>query len=157
MRACATAGIYNIICPILLCFKCQHQHRMGLYSTVRIVSIIPATGEAKTFCLVSEDDKHLYYRPGQFLTFVFSKPGGEDRRSYSISSTPALNEPLSITVKRLENGAYSRKLFDYARVGDLLTTTGAAGFFVLPEDIHRYKVFFFHGGRVGYYPCIPAY
>ena len=128
---------------------------MGLYRTVRIISITPATGAAKTFCLVPADDTPLYYRPGQFLTFVFSKPGGEDRRSYSISSTPALDEPLSITVKRLENGAYSRKLFDYAQVGDLLTTTGAAGFFVLPEDMHLYKAFFFMAAGSGITPVYP--
>ena len=115
---------------------------MGLYKTLRIDKIKSETEDCKTFYMSPADGAALAYQPGQFLTFVFPKPAGEERRSYSLSSTPVLQEPLSITVKRLENGEYSRKLFDYAKEGDELTTTGAAGFFVLPDDIHLYKEIF---------------
>ena len=128
---------------------------MGLYRKLRISSIRTLTGDCKTFFLQPADDTPLHYQAGQFLTFVFSKPGGEERRSYSISSAPALNEPLSITVKRLENGEYSRKLIDYAKAGDELTSTGAGGFFVLPVNLPAYRQVFFMAAGTGITPVFP--
>jgi len=125
---------------------------MGLYKTLRIDRIQQETADCKTFYLSPADHMPLHYKAGQFLTFVFSKPGGAERRSYSLSSAPVLNEPLSITVKRIDNGEYSRKLFDHAKVGDPLTTTGAAGFFVLPEAVEQYKEFFFMAAGSGITP-----
>ncbi|MEP6747556.1 MAG: iron-sulfur cluster-binding domain-containing protein [Bacteroidota bacterium] len=125
---------------------------MGLYRTMRVTNIYSETDDCKTFCLVPADNEPFHYQPGQFLTFVFTKITGEERRSYSASSTPALHEPLSITVKRLENGEYSRKLFDNAAKGDLIITTGAAGFFVLPDNIFLYKEIFFLAAGSGITP-----
>lgn len=128
---------------------------MGLYRKLRISSIQWPTDDCKTFFLQPVDQAPLNYQAGQFLTFVFSKPAGEERRSYSISSAPLLNEPLSITVKRLENGEYSRKLVDYGAVGDELTCTGAAGFFILPGNLSLYRQFFFMAAGTGITPVLP--
>jgi ring-1,2-phenylacetyl-CoA epoxidase subunit PaaE len=118
---------------------------------LRIKQIIQETANTKSFVLESEDGRSLKYRAGQFLTFVFTHYNGdEDRRSYSLSSSPALNEPLTITVKRVANGEYSRKLVDEMRVGDELQTIGASGFFTLPDDIDKKEqlVFFAAGGGI---------
>jgi len=125
---------------------------MGLYKTLRIDRIKQETQDCKTFYLSTLNHEPLDYQAGQFLTFVFTKPGGEERRSYSLSSAPVLKEPLAITVKRLENGEYSRKLMDYAKEGDLLTTTGAAGFFVLRAGADQYKEIFFIASGSGITP-----
>lgn len=76
----------------------------------------------------------INYQAGQYLTFVFQSGTHEIRRSYSLASSPALQEPMAITVKRVQNGEISRPLFDHAKEGDVLLTTGPAGFFVLPEE-----------------------
>jgi ferredoxin-NADP reductase len=87
------------------------------------------------------------YQAGQFITLVDKTPSGEIRRSYSIISSPVLNEPLSIAVKRIDNGHFSRKLIDRMKAGDKLLTTGAAGFFRLPDNLISYtSVFFFAAG-----------
>lgn len=128
---------------------------MNVYRKFRISSIKALTEDCRTFVLQPADGLPLHYQAGQFLTFVFSKRGGEDRRSYSISSAPALHEPLSITVKRIENGEYSRKLVDRARPGDELTSTGAGGFFVLPAGMAAYSQFFFMAAGTGITPVLP--
>jgi ferredoxin-NADP reductase len=128
---------------------------MGLYRDLQITDIRSETEDCRTFIMEAGGDEPLLYKAGQFLTFVFSKPAGEERRSYSISSAPVLQEPLSITVKRLENGEYSRKLFDYAKPGDLLTSTGAGGFFILPEDTRPFREFFFMAAGSGITPVLP--
>jgi ferredoxin-NADP reductase len=125
---------------------------MSLYKTLRITGIKNETADSKTFFLASLVNEPLIYKPGQFLTFAFSGPYGEQRRSYSISSTPVLDEPLSVTIKKVENGEYSRKLVDYAATGDELICTGAAGFFVLPADIYNYKQLFFIAAGSGITP-----
>src|SRR5205085_24312 len=134
---------------------CKQQHGMGLYKEVCIESIREETADTRSFFLRVQNNEPLSYEAGQFLTFVFTKPHGEERRSYSISTAPALREPLCITVKRLENGEYSRRLFDYAKPGDCLTTTGAAGFFVLPSNPLPYKEIFFIAAGSGITPILP--
>jgi len=127
---------------------------MGLpYITLKIISIRTETHDVKSFVLEPVDSPPLHYKAGQFLTLTF--PGTSERRSYSISSTAFMGEPLTITVKRLDNGAFSRYLFDECKVGSLLSTIGTSGFFTLPENLKPFqKVVFFAGGS-GITPMLP--
>ena len=102
----------------------------------------------KGFKTISFEDSHaVSYKAGQYITLVRHAYNEEIRRSYSITSSPVLNEPLSIGVKRIENGFFSRLLVDAAIPGDEVITIGAGGLFVLPDHIKDYKqVFFFAAG-----------
>lgn len=91
-------------------------------------------------------------KAGQYLTFVHKTLHEEIRRSYSITSAPLLSEPLTIGVKRISNGVFSRVLHDQARVGDVLYTTGPGGFFTLPENTHSLKQIFFFAAGSGITP-----
>lgn len=122
------------------------------YKTTLITSIREETPGVKTFTITYEDGGDIPYTAGQFITFVFTHHGKEERRSFSISSCAILNEPLSFTVKRIDNGAYSRLLTDRAVVGDQLFTTGAAGLFTLPQNIAAYKQVFFFAAGIGITP-----
>lgn len=117
---------------------------------VVITSIREETPGVKTFTIDSEDGKPIPHTPGQFVTFVFTHHGREERRSFSISSGPG--EPLSFTVKRVDNGAWSRMLVDRGKPGDKLYTTGAAGLFTLPEDMAPYRQVFFFAAGIGITP-----
>lgn len=125
---------------------------MSQRQKVRIKEIIQETTEAKSFVLETVDGKDISYKPGQFLTFIFETPFGEQRRNYSISSTPALPESLQITIKRLVNGFFSRKLVDTAKPGETLTTIGASGFFTLPNDVNNYEQLFLLAAGSGITP-----
>src|SRR5215831_15741170 len=94
-----------------------------LYKTIRIKAILEEVPGFKTFTF--EDGYPFTYQSGQYLTLVTSLHNEEIRRSYSITSSPILNESLSIGVKRVENGLFSRLLIDNAKPGDELLTTGA--------------------------------
>ena len=119
---------------------------------LRIVTIIEETAEAKTFVTEPLDGWQPVYKPGQFLTLVFQNHLGEQRRSFSISSSPVTGERLSFTVKKLDNGEFSRYLIYKAKTGDVLNTSGISGFFVLPEDIQG-KQFCFLAAGSGITPC----
>jgi ferredoxin-NADP reductase len=104
----------------------------------------------KTFTF--KDGHGINYKPGQYITFVHKTPLEEIRRSYSIVSAPLLNEALTIGVKRIENGMFSRELIDHAKPGDELLTIGAAGFFVLPDDLSTIQQLFFLAAGSGITP-----
>lgn len=124
----------------------------SIYKTLTVARIYEEAKDVKTFVFDEEATRKIIYQPGQYLTLVLPEQQTEVRRSYSISSTPVLNEPLSITVKRIENGIYSRYLMDKVKEGDTLITTGAGGLFTLPKEISAYKQFFFLAAGSGIVP-----
>jgi ring-1,2-phenylacetyl-CoA epoxidase subunit PaaE len=124
---------------------------MFLYKPLHITKVIPETPDVKTFVIESREEA-INYNAGQYLTFVFESNGHEIRRSYSLASSPVLNEPLAITVKRVQNGEVSRPLFDHAKEGDVLMTTGAGGFFVLPDQLSKDQQLFFLAAGSGIVP-----
>jgi ferredoxin-NADP reductase len=119
-----------------------------LYKKLRVKEIIEEVPGFKTF--VFEDSHSIDYMPGQYITLVWFLNGEEIRRSYSITSTPVLNEPLSIGVKRIPNGLVSRIMTDSVEQGSELITIGAGGFFILPGDIAHFRqlVFFAAGSGI---------
>src|SRR5215203_5976365 len=117
----------------------------GAYKKIRIKQIEEEVPGFKTF--VFEGGHDIQYQSGQYLTLIKFYGEEEIRRSYSITSSPVLNEPLCIGVKRVDNGLFSRWLIDHVRESDEILTTGSGGLFVLPDDIQNYQqVFFFAAG-----------
>ena len=133
----------------------MHVNSSPTYIELRVSKIIQETADTKSFVLETNDGSPLHYEPGQFLTFVFRTATTEERRSYSISSSAFLNEPLRITVKRIDNGAVSRYLFDYCTEGSMLYTIGVFGFFVLPPNISDHRHLFFFAAGSGITPILP--
>lgn len=103
---------------------------------------------------IFEEGHGIQYAAGQFLTFLYDTGTEAIRRSYSITSSPLLNEPLAIGVKRIDNGIFSRFLFDYVKKGDKLFTTGPGGFFQLPADAAVYPYIFFFAAGSGITPVL---
>ena len=92
------------------------------------------------------------YRAGEFLTLVFNVAGKELRRSYSLCSSPDVDEPLAIAIKRVDNGEISRFLHHKTKVGDVLTAVEPNGrFSYLPGEAVQRTVFLF-GAGVGITP-----
>ncbi|NEM98682.1 iron-sulfur cluster-binding domain-containing protein [Pontibacter sp. BT327] len=118
------------------------------YQTLTISNISEEVAGVKIFTF----NETISYKAGQYLTLLHHGPHGEIRRSYSITSSPVLNEPLAIGVKRIENGFYSRRLVDQAKVGDKLLTSGAGGLFTFPDDIQNYKQVFLLAAGSGITP-----
>jgi 3-ketosteroid 9alpha-monooxygenase subunit B len=71
------------------------------------------------------------YEAGQFLTFRVWIDGQPHLRSYSMSSSPAVDADLKVTVKRVPGGLVSNRLLDTLAAGDVLEATAPAGVFCL--------------------------
>ncbi|SFS33793.1 ferredoxin--NADP reductase [Sphingobacterium wenxiniae] len=86
-------------------------------------------------------------KAGQFLTLSFTFGEREVRRSYSFSSSPAVDEPLAITVKRVDNGEISRLLHHKVKVGDTIDVLEPQGlFYYEPEQEAERTIFLFAAG-----------
>lgn len=69
-------------------------------------------------------------------------------------SSPDFGEPMAIGIKRIPNGAMSRDLVDHAKPGDEILTIGAAGFFILPDNIADYNYVFLFAAGSGITPIL---
>lgn len=122
------------------------------YRSFVITSVVEETVNVKSFGLKPADGEAVSYEAGQFITLVFRKGTREDRRSYSFSSSPLLGEPMRITVKRIPNGEYSRKLWEGLEPGDILISSGISGFFRLPAQTEDLRQFVFLAAGSGITP-----
>ena len=100
---------------------------------VTIESIINETPASKTFVLRTSEP--FTYEAGQFITFIFQSKEKEIRRSYSFSSAPGVDSLPAITIKKNDNGAFSRWWIEEARSGDTLNAQGPSGVFTVSHVV----------------------
>jgi 3-ketosteroid 9alpha-monooxygenase subunit B len=103
------------------------------FHPLRIARIVPETADARSFVLdVPEELKEAFaYEAGQFCTFRMRVDGELLVRCYSMSSSPATDDELQVTVKRTPGGAVSNFMHDHLAEGDTLEATRPAGVFCL--------------------------
>jgi ring-1,2-phenylacetyl-CoA epoxidase subunit PaaE len=118
----------------------------------RIHKVHAETSEAIRYDLLPLEK--FDYKAGQFLTFVLHIHGKEVRRSYSLSSTPGVDEYASITVKRIPNGEVSRYIQDYWKEGDIVDSLPALGRFVLEKSNGKPRDIFLIGAGSGITPLM---
>ena len=103
------------------------------FHPLRVRAMERETDEAATLVLdVAPELGPAYrYTAGQFLTFRVWIDGQPHLRSYSMSSSPAVDPDLKVTVKRVPGGVVSNWLLDTLAAGDALEATAPAGVFCL--------------------------
>lgn len=116
-----------------------------------VTKIRQETALVKTLYLQSTDNSPLPYRAGQFITLIFG-PKSDERRSYSFSSAPGVDAMAAITVKRIDNGRYSRQLIDTLQEGSIVEATVATGVFTLPEAEQGVTQLLFFAAGIGITP-----
>ncbi|WP_293944836.1 MULTISPECIES: ferredoxin--NADP reductase [unclassified Sphingobacterium] len=119
---------------------------------LRIAKIIPQPNNNITFQLESPDGDYPRYKAGQFITLSFAFGDREVRRSYSFNSSPDYNEPLSITVKRVENGEISRLLHHTIAEGDIVQAMEPQGLFTYEPEQYKVRTLFLFAAGIGITP-----
>jgi ferredoxin-NADP reductase len=94
------------------------------------------TPDATTFVL--EVPEHLRstfaYEAGQFCTFRVELGGEAHHRCYSMSSSPAVDDELRVTVKRVPYGVVSNWMNDHLSAGDTIAVAPPGGQFRLDDE-----------------------
>ncbi|MDW8251383.1 MAG: ferredoxin--NADP reductase [Myxococcales bacterium] len=111
---------------------------------LKVLAVRQETADAVS--LVLERPAGMEYEAGQFLTLVLPIDGRELRRSYSLSSTPLLEGPLVITVKKVVGGAASGWIHRNVRPGMTLRVRGPSGNFVYRPSERPAKLVLVGGG-----------
>ncbi|GAB4410316.1 MAG: phenylacetate-CoA oxygenase/reductase subunit PaaK [Bacteroidia bacterium] len=111
------------------------------YYPARIEEIRDETPDAFSLVLHNPDPVVFRYQAGQYLTLKVQTAGDTLRRAFSLSSSPATDRYLRITIKRLPGGRVSNYLRDHLRPGDsieVLPPMGNFTFSPLPERSRCY-------------------
>lgn len=105
------------------------------YHLLRVRRIVSETADAISIVLdVPPDQRDAFrYAAGQFCTFRV--PVGDQLlvRCYSMSSSPAVDPELQVTVKRVPGGPVSNWLNDHLSPGDIVEVSPPSGLFRLDE------------------------
>src|SRR5919106_6633506 len=104
------------------------------FHPLRIGRMVAETAEAASFVLdVPGDLRDAYaYEAGQFVTVRVRVDGRTHYRCYSMSSAPAVDGELTVTVKRVPGGVVSNWMIDSLAAGDEVDASVPAGVFTLP-------------------------
>ena len=103
------------------------------FHPLRVARVIAETADASSFVLEVPDElKPVFaYEAGQFCTFRVRVDDRALLRCYSMSSSPAVDPQLKVTVKRMPGGVVSNWMNDQLAEGDTLEATRPAGVFRL--------------------------
>src|SRR5690606_31004823 len=88
-------------------------------------------------------EPYLDYKPGQYLTVLLDVDGKQERRSYSLCTSPYVDPYPGITVKRVKDGVISNYLNDRLRPGKSLEIMKPTGNFTVDfhsQNRHHYVV-----------------
>ena len=94
-----------------------------------------------------KDESVFLYQPAQFLSFHLDIKGESIVRSYSLSGTPLLGEPLITSIKKVEGGRGSNYLVDEVQENEWIESTKPLGrFFKAPPSLKPRHYFIVAGG-----------
>lgn len=96
----------------------------------------------------------FHYYSGQHLIVAVNIDGKEERRSYSLNSSPYLDDHLQITVKRVSGGKVSNYLNDHITVGDQLKVRSPQGNLYIDVTPDDYKSVYLFAAGSGITPII---
>ena len=98
-------------------------------SELTVVGIVDENHDTKTLRLASAKPVLFHFQPGQFMNLTLTINGNEEKRSYSIASSPSRPHVIEMTVKRVPGGLVSNWLIDQIKTGDILNVKGPYGKF----------------------------
>ena len=127
---------------------------MSDFYELTVKEVISETADAKSIIFdIPTDLKDTFtYKAGQYLTLSFDINGKEERRAYSMSSSP-LEDNIKVSVKRVFKGIVSNHINENIRSGQKVRVMPPAGRFVVDEAVSA-TTFYLIGGGSGITPLL---
>ncbi len=130
---------------------------MGIkFHKLKVSKVIRETEEAVALSFdIPESLKNTFeYKHGQFLTLKFDVNGKEERRAYSICSSPVVDEGVSVAVKKIANGTVSKYITEQIKPGDEVEVMKPMGRFTIDLNPENEKLYYHIGAGSGITPLI---
>jgi ring-1,2-phenylacetyl-CoA epoxidase subunit PaaE len=106
---------------------------MSKFHFIKIQDIYKETKDCSviTFEIPQEFQQEYHYKPGQHLTLKAIINGKEERRSYSLCSSPLENK-WKVAVKKINGGLFSTYVNENLKKGDIIEVMLPSGIFGTP-------------------------
>jgi len=122
------------------------------YLSLEVKKVIKETNDAVSVHFKQPEDKKIDYKSGQFFTFIFDINGKEERRAYSLCSSPYVDADLAVAVKRVNKGLVSNHINSSIKEGDVIKALPPTGAFTLVPDQSKERHIVLLGGGSGITP-----
>lgn len=113
--------------------KKEDNKRGDQYLSLKVREVVKETSDTVTIYF-EQPEPYLDYKPGQYLSVILELGGKEERRSYSLCTSPFTDPHPGITVKRVKGGVVSNYLNDQIRPGKTIEIMKPLGHFT--TDFH---------------------
>ena len=133
--------------------KKQEEHKGDQYISLKVRNVVKETPDTVSIYF-EQPEPYLEYKPGQFLTVILDINGKEERRSYSLCTSPFVDPHPAITVKRVDNGLVSNYLNDHIRPGKTIEIMKPMGNFTVPFHSQNKRHFVMIAGGSGITPVM---
>jgi len=123
------------------------------FERLRCIKRVDETSDASTFEFEHLDQRPFNFQAGQFLTFEINYYNNLLYRAYSICSSPAKPNSVTVAIKRVPGGKVSNYLIDNLQAGHALPAMAPAGNFTRAESKTTNNLLLMSAGS-GITPCL---
>jgi len=113
--------------------KKEEPKKSSQHGSLKVREVVRETPDTVTI-FFEQPEPFLEYKPGQFLTLILEINGKEERRSYSLCTSPYVDPYPAVTVKRIKGGVVSNYLNEHIRPGKTINILKPMGNFT--TDFH---------------------
>lgn len=133
--------------------KKKEEPKANAYLPLKVREVVRETEDTVTLYF-EQPDPILDYKPGQFLTLVMDFEGKEQRRSYSLCTSPYVDPFPGISVKRVAGGLFSNFLNEKIFPGKTINVLKPLGNFTTDFHSKNRRHFFLIAGGSGITPIM---
>lgn len=133
--------------------KKEKEVKVNPFLPLKVREVVKETSDTVTI-FFEQPEPYLDYKPGQFLTIVMEFEGKEQRRSYSLCTSPFVDPFPGISVKRVPEGLFSNFLNEKVFPGKTLNVVKPMGNFTTDFHSKNRRHFFLIAGGSGITPIM---
>ena len=131
----------------------KKEKKTASYRYLKVKDVAKQTSDSVTITFDQPEEK-IAYRAGQYITCICNLEDKEERRSYSLSTSPYLDKSLSITIKKEDGGKVSNYFYEHLKPGDELKIIQPMGNFTTEFNENNQRHLVMVGGGSGITPLM---
>ncbi|WP_144605514.1 ferredoxin--NADP reductase [Algoriphagus algorifonticola] len=133
--------------------KKKEEVKKSNYLPLKVREVVRETPDTVSIYF-EQPEPFLDYKPGQFLTLVMDFDGKEQRRSYSLCTSPFVDPFPGISVKRVDGGLFSNYLNEKVNPGKTINVLKPLGNFTTDFHSKNQRHFIMVAGGSGITPIM---